>query len=48
MRGKPISDGLVGESMIATNIIRDIGASLRDVVGGRSGSSASSTAVKLS
>ena len=40
IQGKPISDYLgivVGESIIATNIIRDIGATLRDVVGGRSG-----------
>ena len=41
IQGKPISDYLgiiVGESIIATNIFRDIGASLRDIVGGRSGS----------
>ncbi len=28
---------VVGESIVATNIFRDIGAALRDVVGGRSG-----------
>ncbi len=41
IQGKTISDYLgiiVGESIIATNIFRDIGASLRDIVGGRSGS----------
>ena len=41
IEGRPVSDYLgivVGESIIATNIIRDIGATLRDVVGGRSGS----------
>ncbi len=41
IQGRPISDYLgivVGESIIATNIFRDIGASLRDIVGGRSGS----------
>lgn len=40
IQGKTISEYLgivVGESIIATNIIRDIGATLRDVVGGRSG-----------
>ena len=40
IQGKAISDYLgiiVGESIIATNIIRDITASLRDIVGGRSG-----------
>jgi uncharacterized protein YbjQ (UPF0145 family) len=29
---------LVGETIVATNIFRDIGAAFRDVVGGRSGS----------
>ena len=41
IEGRPVSDYLgivVGESIIATNIIRDIGATLLDVVGGRSGS----------
>jgi uncharacterized protein YbjQ (UPF0145 family) len=28
---------VVGETIVATNIFRDIGAALRDVVGGRSG-----------
>ncbi len=40
VEGRPVSEYLgivVGESIIATNIIRDIGATLRDVVGGRSG-----------
>jgi len=41
IEGRPVGEYLgivVGESIIATNIIRDIGATLRDVVGGRSGS----------
>ncbi len=41
IEGRSVSEYLgivVGESIIATNIIRDIGATLRDVVGGRSGS----------
>ena len=40
IQGKPISDYLgivVGESIIATNIMRDIMAGLRDIVGGRAG-----------
>ena len=40
IHGKPISDYLgivVGESIIATNIMRDIMAGLRDIVGGRAG-----------
>ncbi|MGB2695004.1 MAG: YbjQ family protein [Dehalococcoidia bacterium] len=40
LQGKPISDYLgivVGESIIATNIMRDMMAGLRDIVGGRSG-----------
>lgn len=40
IQGKTVTEYLgivVGESIIATNIIRDIGATLRDVVGGRSG-----------
>ncbi len=41
IQGKQIQEYLgivVGETIIATNIFRDIGASLRDIVGGRSGS----------
>lgn len=37
---KPITDYLgivIGETIVATNIFRDIGAVFRDVVGGRSG-----------
>jgi len=40
IQGSTISDYLgivVGESIIATNIFRDIAAGLRDIVGGRSG-----------
>lgn len=40
IQGKTINDYLgivVGEAIIATNIFRDIGAGLRDIVGGRSG-----------
>ncbi len=40
LQGKPITEYLgivVGESIIATNIMRDIMAGLRDIVGGRSG-----------
>lgn len=40
IQGQPISDYLgivVGESIIATNIMRDIMAGLRDIVGGRAG-----------
>ncbi len=40
IQGSPISDYLcivVGERIIATSIMRDIAAGLRDVVGGRSG-----------
>ena len=40
IEGKTISGYLgiiVGESIIATNILRDITAGLRDIVGGRSG-----------
>ena len=41
IQGRPISEYLgiiVGETIVATNIFRDIGAAFRDVVGGRSGS----------
>lgn len=41
IQGKPISEYLgivIGETIVATNIFRDIGAAFRDVVGGRSGS----------
>ena len=40
IQGKQINDYLgivVGETILATNIFRDIGAGLRDIVGGRSG-----------
>lgn len=40
IQGKTIDDYLgivVGEAIIATSIFRDIGAALRDTVGGRSG-----------
>ena len=40
IEGRPITEYLgiiVGESIIATNILRDITAGLRDIVGGRSG-----------
>ena len=40
IQGKMIQEYLgivVGETILATNIFRDIGAALRDVVGGRSG-----------
>jgi uncharacterized protein YbjQ (UPF0145 family) len=40
LEGQPIRDYLgivVGESIIATNIMRDMMAGLRDIVGGRSG-----------
>jgi len=40
VEGKPIRDYLgvvVGETILGTNIFRDIGAGLRDLVGGRSG-----------
>jgi len=40
IQGKPIQEYLgivVGETILATNIFRDIGAGLRDIVGGRSG-----------
>ena len=40
LQGQTIREYLgivVGESIVATNIFRDIGAALRDVVGGRSG-----------
>lgn len=41
IQGKPIAEYLgivIGETIVATNIFRDIGAAFRDVVGGRSGS----------
>jgi uncharacterized protein YbjQ (UPF0145 family) len=41
IQGRTISEYLgivVGETIVATNIFRDIGAAFRDVVGGRSGS----------
>ena len=41
IQGKQIHEYLgivVGETILGTNIFRDIGAALRDVVGGRSGS----------
>jgi len=40
VQGKTIADYLgivVGEAIIGTNIFRDIGAGLRDIIGGRSG-----------
>ncbi len=40
VEGKPIRDYLgivVGETIVATSIFRDVMASLRDLVGGRSG-----------
>jgi uncharacterized protein YbjQ (UPF0145 family) len=40
LNGRTIQDYLgivVGETILATNIFRDIGAGLRDLVGGRSG-----------
>ncbi|MDZ4371598.1 MAG: YbjQ family protein [Phenylobacterium sp.] len=40
LQGHPVQDYLgvvVGESIIATNIMRDIMAGLRDIVGGRAG-----------
>jgi uncharacterized protein YbjQ (UPF0145 family) len=40
LHGRTIQDYLgivVGETILATNIFRDIGAGLRDLVGGRSG-----------
>lgn len=40
IQGKQIQDYLgivVGETILGTNIFRDIGAGLRDLVGGRSG-----------
>ena len=40
VQGQPVQEYLgivVGETIVATNIFRDIGAALRDVVGGRSG-----------
>ncbi len=40
IQGKTINDYLgivIGEAIIGTNIFRDIGAGLRDIVGGRSG-----------
>jgi uncharacterized protein YbjQ (UPF0145 family) len=40
LQGKTIHEYLgivVGETILATNIFRDIGAGLRDLVGGRSG-----------
>jgi uncharacterized protein YbjQ (UPF0145 family) len=40
LQGKNIEEYLgivVGETILATNIFRDIGAGLRDLVGGRSG-----------
>ncbi len=40
IQGRTINDYLgivVGEAIIGTNIFRDIGAGLRDIVGGRSG-----------
>ena len=40
LQGHPIQEYLgiiVGESIIATNVMRDIMAGLRDIVGGRSG-----------
>ncbi|MEX0682129.1 MAG: YbjQ family protein [Dehalococcoidia bacterium] len=41
IQNRPIGEYLgivIGETIVATNIFRDIGAALRDVVGGRSGS----------
>jgi uncharacterized protein YbjQ (UPF0145 family) len=41
VQGKQIKEYIgivVGETIVATSIFRDIGAALRDVVGGRSGS----------
>ncbi len=40
IQGKTIHDYLgivIGEAIIGTNIFRDIGAGLRDIIGGRSG-----------
>jgi uncharacterized protein YbjQ (UPF0145 family) len=40
VQGKNITEYLgivIGEAIIATNIFRDIGATFRDIVGGRSG-----------
>ena len=40
LEGKPVKEYLgivIGEAIIGTNIFRDIGAGLRDMVGGRSG-----------
>lgn len=40
IQGKPIHEYLgivIGEAIIGTNIFRDIGAGLRDIIGGRSG-----------
>ena len=41
VQGKTVHEYMgivVGETIVATNIFRDIGAAFRDVVGGRSGS----------
>jgi uncharacterized protein YbjQ (UPF0145 family) len=41
IQGRPINEYMgivIGETIVATNIFRDIGASFRDIVGGRSGS----------
>lgn len=41
IQNRPINEYLgivIGETIVATNIFRDIGAAFRDVVGGRSGS----------
>ncbi|MGH9200837.1 MAG: YbjQ family protein [Vicinamibacterales bacterium] len=41
VQGRPVQEYLgivIGETILATNIFRDIGAGLRDLVGGRSGS----------
>ncbi len=40
IQGRPIQAYLgivIGETILATNIFRDIGAGLRDIIGGRSG-----------
>ncbi len=40
IEGRPVQDYLgivVGETVVATNIFRDVMAGLRDIVGGRSG-----------
>ncbi len=40
IQGQPIQQYLgivIGETILATNIFRDIGAGLRDIIGGRSG-----------